>query len=884
MKTIHYTIRIIWCVFVYLNTQSIVAQNTTDSLHKKLKHSYSENEKLGIYQKMAEYFKDKSTDSTLFYANLIINSSSSENSVAKQAKAYGVIGETYQIHSKLRESVENYLKAIEIAEKHNEKTALGTLYNGLGITYYYLSDFDKSEYYIKKACDIKLELKDYTYYTITTVNLAGIYFYKKKYSEAINLLQNAEKILLKENQETYLASVYNSLGGIYQIYRTDLDSALFFYNKGIEIAEKHNLSNNLITGYHNLGELNYLKKNYPKAIEYLKRSEKYSLEYEDSPLTLVVYETLSEVYSEVGDFKNAYRYKKFQSSLKDTLFKAEKRKAIEELEFKYQTAKQEKEIQKQKEEIQTAKLISEQQKNRTNIILFISTVLLLIAAFIIVYVLQRKKANQILEKEKSKLFENIVHEIRTPLTLINGPLQLVKKEMTHENGLREHIQMIEQNSDKLVRLVNELLDISKLDKGKYHLSYQNGNLNEFIKSLIDNFKNEANQKNIQISWNPLKESYVLRYPTNALEQIVFNLIGNALKYCPSYTHIAISLSIDNDFTHLKISDNGPGIPQQEQEKIFDRFYRLKRNESIKGTGIGLSMVKELTELMKGKIMLESSEGKGTTFTISFPLEKVNRQIKEIDNIDEDKPHILLVDDEEGILQFVSSLLKTNFNVVTAKNGEEALVKVNEIIPEIVLTDIMMPIKNGLELLQEIKSNDLTNHIPVVIFSAKSSLESRLEGLKHGADAYLPKPFNPDELELIVKNILNTIRRNQQDFQKTFKAEKTFEERIFTKSEYVNKAIQLVINNLANEAYSVNELADDLCISRSQLHRKLTSLTGYSATNFIKMIRLEKAKDLLRTNWGNVTEVAYACGFNSQSYFTKSFTDYFGESPSKFFKK
>jgi two-component system, sensor histidine kinase ChiS len=167
-----------------------------------------------------------------------------------------------------------------------------------------------------------------------------------------------------------------------------------------------------------------------------------------------------------------------------------------------------------------------------------------------------------------------------------------------------------------------------------------------------------------------------------------------------------------------------------------------------------------------------------------------------------------------------------------------------------------------------------------VFSAKSSLESRLEGLKHGADAYLPKPFNPDELVLIIKNILNTIQRNQQDFQKVLKTEKSFEERIFTKNEYVNKAIQFVIDNLTNEAYSVNELADDLCVSRSQLHRKLTSLTGFSATNFIKMVRLEKAKDLLRSNWGNVTEVAYACGFNSQSYFTKSFTEYFGESPSK----
>jgi two-component system, sensor histidine kinase ChiS len=169
---------------------------------------------------------------------------------------------------------------------------------------------------------------------------------------------------------------------------------------------------------------------------------------------------------------------------------------------------------------------------------------------------------------------------------------------------------------------------------------------------------------------------------------------------------------------------------------------------------------------------------------------------------------------------------------------------------------------------------------VVIFSAKSSLESRLEGLSYGADVYIPKPFNPDELLPTIKNLFKTIQRNQQDFKTGLKEEKTFEERIFTSNDYVNKTIQFVIDNLTNEAYSVNELAADLCISRSQLHRKLTTLTGFSATNFIKMVRLEKAKDMLRSNWGNVTEVAYACGFNSQSYFTKSFTEYFGESPSK----
>jgi two-component system, sensor histidine kinase ChiS len=864
--------------FIVINSQALTAQSKLDSLHQNVT-SKKGKEKALSYLELSNYYKSLFPDSAIYYAQQALTIGESQKDVLVQAKSLSALGEIYQITSQLQESIEYYFKAIEIAEKNGEKTSLGTSYNGLGISFYYLNDLEKAEMYIIKAADIKLEVKDYTFYSVITTNLAAIYFYNKRYQEAIELLKKAETVLLKEKQEYYLSTVYNSLGGTYQMGLMEYDSAEYFYKKSLDFALQYNIINSVITSYHNLGELSFVRKNYPKALENLKKGESYCVESGNLVFSVAVYTTLSEVYDTLRDYKNAYYYKNLQMLYKDSIFKNEKQKAIDELEIKFQTAKNQQQIQQQKEELQTANLKAEQQKNQTNFIIFISIVLLLIIGFILFAVVQRKKASQQLEKEKSKLFENIVHEIRTPLTLINGPLQLVKKEMNANSDLHEHIQLIEQNSDKLVRLVNELLDVSKLEKGKYQLSYQHGDLNEFVKSLLQNFDNEANQKNIQISWTPLNESTTLKYAANAIEQIVFNLVGNALKYCPSYTHIAVSLQKNADVVYLKVSDNGPGIPEKDHQKVFERFYRLKSSESVKGTGIGLSMVKELAELMKGNVTLESAEGKGATFTVSFPLEKVTSTL-EVVEIDEQKPHILLVDDEEDILQFVSNLLKADFNIITAKNGEEGITKVNEIIPEIVLTDVMMPVKNGLELLQEIKSNELTNHIPVVVFSAKSSLESRLEGLKHGADAYLPKPFNPDELVLIIKNILNTIQRNQQDFQKVLKTEKSFEERIFTKNEYVNKAIQFVIDNLTNEAYSVNELADDLCVSRSQLHRKLTSLTGFSATNFIKMVRLEKAKDLLRSNWGNVTEVAYACGFNSQSYFTKSFTEYFGESPSK----
>lgn len=328
---------------------------------------------------------------------------------------------------------------------------------------------------------------------------------------------------------------------------------------------------------------------------------------------------------------------------------------------------------------------------------------------------------------------------------------------------------------------------------------------------------------------------------------------------------------------IEVRDNGRGIPKKEQKKVFKRFYR-GTNAEVGGTGIGLALVKELVELANGTIQLESTTA-GTTFSVTLPVRETVRTT-EITALKGDTPVLLLAEDDHDMAAFSTAVLKEDFQIIRVSNGQQALETITTQLPDIVLSDVMMPQKDGIALLQEIKSTELTNHIPVVLFSAKASLESRLQGLAHGADAYIPKPFSPEELKLTLQNLLTTIQRNKEAYKDSVQSEATFEERIKSTNAYVNKAIDQVIKNIDNPDYSVNELSDDMAVSRSQLHRKLVALTGFSTTNFIRMIRLEKAKDLLENNAGNITEIAYKCGFNSQSYFTKSFTEYFGKSPSQ----
>jgi two-component system, sensor histidine kinase ChiS len=868
-------------LFIFQTSQSF-GQSKLDSLHHQL-NTKSNSDLNSTYLELAFYYKSLIPDSAIFYAKKTIINKNSFNDKSTLARSYGTLGEIYQLKAEFKESIEYYLKAIEIAEKQSFKTSLGSFYNGIGISFFYINDLRKAENYIKKAIENKLEIGDHTYYSIITTNLANIYFHYNRFEDAINLLKNAESTLINLNQSYYLSSLYNSLGGVYQIGKNNMDSAEFYYLKSLDIALSNDILQNIISGYHNLGTLFQIQKKYPKSIEYLKLAEKYSLKSENKTFRVEIFNTLSSVYKEINDFKNAYFYKNLQLAYKDSIFQTDKQKAIEELELKFQTAKTQQQIEIQKRELQETKLVAEMQKNQTYIILLIGGTLLLLALFIIFYFIQKKKTTELLEKEKSKIFQNIVHEIRTPLTLINGPLNLLKEKLSNDSDTKDNFSLIEQNSEKLVNLVNELLDASKLEKGKYHLEFKEGDINAFIDQIMKGFESESKLKNINLLWNPSGNKHHIKYPSNAIEKIVSNIIGNAIKYCPPNSTIKVLLKIETDFIVINISDNGPGIPENEKEKIFERFYRLKSNHSVKGTGIGLSLVKDLIELLNGKISVKSSVNFGTTFEVKIPFEYVYLNNKTVEYNDS-KPLLLVVDDEDDILKLIIRILNSDFNIITANNGEDGLKLIREQMPDLVLTDVMMPVLDGLEMLHEIKTNELINHIPVIVFSAKSSLENRLKGLTYGADIYLPKPFYPEELKLVTRNLSQTIKNNQKDFQHKLKSEKTFEERINSTNEYVNKAISHVIKNISDDTYSVNELANDLCISRSQLHRKLISTTGFSATNFIRMIRLEKAKDLLLKNWGNVTEIAYECGFNSQSYFTKSFTEYFGESPSKFYQK
>lgn len=835
----------------------------------------------GLKLEQSRSLLNSNPDSAYRLANEVIFSARQFGFYKETARAYSIKGEVSQRKGDFPNSVLYYLKAINLAEKNNWYDVLGSAYNGLGITFYMMQNLKQAEIYIRKALDVKMKQKDYVYYAIIASNLAALLVFEEKNDEALSLLRTAERVVQQANLPEYLPNIYNSIGAIFYQKKNAQDSALFYYEKSIQLAEKFDIQQNVITGYHNIGHLLLEKKQYEAALRYLRIGETISGQMNSAPMMLRIVQTLAETYEAAGSANLALKYRNKELELSKEIFDSEKQKSIEELQLKYETAKKDILYQEQARKLLETELRAEKATIRMQFLFFSALLLLISSSAVYYFFYQRRSNREKLNQVKIRIFENIVHDIRTPLTLIYGPLQELKSRNGISGDERSYFSLIERNSEKLMRMVDELLDVSKIDQGKYQITWVNGNLLEYLKELIKDFEQEAKEKSINLVSSFDIPSQHYRFSKDVLDKIVFNLISNAVKYTPKNTQVTVDARIKDSNFILRVQDQGRGIEAKFQHRIFDRFFRLNEHENIPGTGIGLAVVKDFVELIGGSICVESELGQGACFEVVFPIEQAVVHEFTTQSAANEKLHLMICDDDPDILSFLRTVLASDYQIHTVNNGQLALEYIENNAPDVILSDVMMPELDGIELLEKLKNNQVWSSIPVVLFSAKSALESRLAGLQAGADYYISKPFNLDELKLILRNITSKIDTNRDEFirQKFDKA--PFNERLKSDNEYVNKATNFVIQYIDNSDYSVNELAADMCISRSQLHRKLTLYTGYSATQFIRMIRLEKAKDLLESNAGNVEEIAYSCGFSSRSYFSTVFTEYFGKPPSEF---
>ena len=540
------------------------------------------------------------------------------------------------------------------------------------------------------------------------------------------------------------------------------------------------------------------------------------------------------------------------------------------------------------------------------IVLFSIILLLLIGIMVYIYrtILMKRRIEEEANKAKLQFFTNISHELRTPLTLIADPVNYIIHDDNLNSQQRSMLQIVQRNVLVLTQLVSEILDFRKVQNGKMELRLSDFNLSESMKQWIMLFSASAQKKHIAISMNA-PDAVMLRADQDKIERICYNLLSNALKYTSEGGEITLTAKEENGRVMISVADNGCGISSDELPYIFDRFYQAKN--AGRGTGIGLAIVKAFTELHHGEVSATSVEGKGSTFTIHIPVrqkgevtnqptekieqlvepssaQEVPNQARHIDELIQpyqtDKPEVLIIDDNIDIRTYLRSVLSEKYNVSEAADGKAGLELARKIVPDIVLSDIMMPVMDGLAFCRQLKTDKAISHIPVILLTARSLDEQRAEGYEHGADAYLSKPFSLRLLFSRIDNLIQSRKKLSKLFSNSDENdafEKLSNETDKTFAAQLRKIIQ---DNLSDNEFNVERIGDEIGLSRVQLYRKVKALTGYSPVEMLRKARLTRARHLLRTTEKTVSEVAYAVGFSTPSYFSKCYKDEFGESPKK----
>lgn len=518
-----------------------------------------------------------------------------------------------------------------------------------------------------------------------------------------------------------------------------------------------------------------------------------------------------------------------------------------------------------------------------------------------------------LDQMKSQFYTNISHEFRTPLTLILGQIESVMSSGI-DNREKGKLQVANRNSRRLLKLINELLDLSKLEAGGMELYAQNNNIVSFLKNLFFSFESLAAQKKIRLTFGSVTDDITVLFDTDKMEKVFYNLLSNAFKFTPENGEVKIRVSFTNDGSiEISVKDSGCGIPEEKLENIFDRFYQVdgSNTREHEGTGIGLALAKELILLHNGKIRVLSNIGIGAEFIVTLPIETVNRittpvlekipqetktyganigfndlqpvetGVFEAQQLKGDKKIVLIVEDNDDVRTYIREQIEDEYDTFEAPQGVQGLKMAQEKIPDLIITDVMMPKMDGYEFCKAIRLNEKTSHIPMIMLTAKSSLDDKITGLESGVDAYLTKPFSAKELKATVVNLLQQRLQLRKQFSKSVVIKPSDVSVVSADQVFLGKVIQTIESNYSNEQFSVEMLAENVNMSVTQLNRKLNALIDQPPGQMIRTFRLQRAADLLKQKAGSVSEICYTVGFSDNAYFSRAFKKQFGCSPSEY---
>ena len=564
------------------------------------------------------------------------------------------------------------------------------------------------------------------------------------------------------------------------------------------------------------------------------------------------------------------------------------------------------------------------------ILYVLALILIVVTAVYILSTIYRLKHKVVMEHQltdlKLRFFTDISHELRTPLTLITAPLENIMENNELESGVREQLSVVERNASRMLRLVNQILDFRKIQNKKMKMQVQLLEIVSFTRKVMEYFEAVAKERNISYSIETEKNAIYLWVDADKYEKIIYNLLSNAFKYTDDGKAIKIVIKENEDTVAVSVIDKGVGISENKKKKLFVRFENhaeLKKTSQL-STGIGLSLVKDFADMHKAEITVTSKLNEGSCFKVSFrkgkehyddkveflqndmeyPADKTNiineytdnemTKPNEDDEIDTNKEIMLIVEDNSELRLFLHGIFSDDYHIIEAADGEQGKDKALKYVPDIIISDVMMPVKDGFQMMQELRSEITTSHIPLILLTAKTAIESKLEGLEYGADDYITKPFSAKYLKARVKNILQSRQKIQEayrerllasslntDESKTEENEEKVPEMSPSDQKFMNKLMELMESRIDNSDLIVDDLVRDMAVSRSVFFKKLKTLTGLAPVEFIKEIRINKAIKLIESGEYSITQVAYMVGINDPRYFSKCFKQKMGMTPSEY---
>ncbi len=821
------------------------------------------------------------------------------------ANSYNSYNRIYQTLGNYPQALEYGLRALRIKETLQDQPGISTALTNVGNVHLLTGRYNDALVCFRRALTIDSVNNDPEGISISLLNIGVVHHKKKNYAEALDYYYRSLIITRELGNRADEAWLLGNIGAVLR-QTGKLDSSLVILFGALRLLEEvkegqaHTL-NDIAETYRELQKSTDAKKYSQLAIEAAQEEQNLNqLRYG--------YENLAGSYERLGDYRRAYEALQQHSRYKDSLVNIEKEKQLDELEIRYRSEKQEQTIVSLREQ----QAVSLFRRNTYLIIGILTTVILLL-----LYNYQRissRKNRQMYEEErelermKSAFFSNISHEFRTPLTLILGPTQLLRAGTT-DPEVAGQLATVEKNAERLLKLIDQILDLSKLESGRLTVSPSMFDIVTMIKGITMTFSSLATVKQIKLQAQSTVASLLVKADKEKMETVLINLLSNAFKFTPGNGSITVSLDLvrkkaNTTYCRISVEDSGIGIAEKDLPHVFERFYQGDGGQRTEyaGSGIGLALARELVELHGGYMTASSEHQGGTRMSFLLPVEEdfavnpVNSETKLAANGEltgevvlqrpattcserkETSPLVLLIEDNEDVTRYLKDILQHDYTVVEARDGAAGIATAIETIPDLIISDVMMPLKNGYEVCEALKQEEKTSHIPFILLTAKASMEDKLQGLQYKADEYLTKPFSPRELLLRVANLIQSRAALQEKYSRRLVLEPPGVTASSMEEVFLQKLMRVVEEKLADEDFSVAQLAREMGMSRSQLHRKLQALTNQSATEFIRAYRLTRAMDMIRQRAGSISEIAYWVGFSSPSYFGRVFQRHFGMTP------